>query len=69
MSRFECNCGEFDLDNINYECPRVWRLFSLGFVKGFFQLETSLGKSWAKRLKPENIQELSDLIALLRPGS
>lgn len=46
----------------------VWSMLSSGDTKGVFQLESQLGKSWAKRLKPRNIEELSALIALIRPG-
>ena len=36
--------------------------------RGVFQLESNLGKSWSKKLKPSNLEELSALIALIRPG-
>ncbi|KKK94146.1 hypothetical protein LCGC14_2685780, partial [marine sediment metagenome] len=36
---------------------------------GCFQLESNLGKTFAKKLKPENIEHLSALVAILRPGS
>jgi DNA polymerase III subunit alpha len=56
------------IENINLECSRTWDLISSGNTKGVFQLESRLGRSIAKKLKPENIEQLSALIAILRPG-
>ena len=47
---------------------KTWDLFKEGKTKGVFQLESNLGKSWSKRVSPSNIEELSALIALIRPG-
>src|SRR3954466_2476873 len=49
-------------------CQATWDLICSGRTKGIFQLESSLGKTWAKRLKPRNIEHLAALVALLRPG-
>lgn len=84
MKKFQYSCGcSFDLDdsenfkkiifnpdieNINLECPRTWDLISSGNTKGVFQLESRLGRSIAKKLKPENMEQLSALISILRPG-
>lgn len=57
------------IENINLDCQRTWDLISDGNTKGCFQLESRLGRSIAKKLKPENIEQLSALIAILRPGS
>ena len=53
---------------IDYNSPETWSLFSEGKTKGIFQLESNLGRSWSKKLKPTNIEELAALIALIRPG-
>lgn len=81
---FDCGCkfpildkdGEFpkidfalNLDAINLECYRTWDLISTGNTKGVFQLESRLGHMMAKKLKPDNIEQLSALIAILRPGA
>ncbi len=58
-----------DINSINLDCSRTWGLISDGNTKGCFQLESRLGRSIAKKLKPENIEQLSALIAVLRPGS
>ncbi len=57
------------IENLNLECSKTWDLISSGNTKGIFQLESRLGRSIAKKLKPENIEQLSALIAILRPGT
>jgi len=54
---------------MNYNDKLTWQLFAEGKTKGIFQLESNLGKSWAKKLAPTNIEELSALIAIIRPGT
>ena len=54
---------------IDYNDEKTWNLFKEGRTKGIFQLESNLGRAWSKRLQPTNIEELSALIALIRPGS
>lgn len=53
----------------DFEDKSTWDLISEGNTKGVFQLESKLGSSWAKRVKPRSIEELSDLIAIIRPGT
>lgn len=57
------------LNNIDYSCEKTWRLFAEGKTKGIFQLESNLGKAWSKKVAPTNIEELSALIAIIRPGT
>ena len=52
----------------DFEDKDTWQLFAEGKTKGVFQLESNLGKSWSKKLAPSNIEELSALIAIIRPG-
>lgn len=59
---------KIDYDNLNLRCPRAWELFTKGYTKGIFQLETNLGQSWAKKVQPVTIEEISALISILRPG-
>jgi DNA polymerase-3 subunit alpha len=58
-----------DVDNINLDCQKTWDIISSGNTKGIFQLESRLGRTIAKKLKPENMEQLSGLISVLRPGS
>jgi DNA polymerase III alpha subunit len=54
---------------MDYNDKATWQLFAEGKTKGIFQLESNLGKSWSKKVAPTNIEELSALIAIIRPGT
>lgn len=54
--------------NILPDCKKVWEMLGEGKTKGIFQLESPIGRQWAKELKPENIEQLAALSAILRPG-
>lgn len=56
------------MSKIQLNDQKTWDLFKEGRTKGVFQLESNLGRSWSKKLDPKNIEELSALIALIRPG-
>lgn len=57
-----------DFETINLECERTWDLFKEGNTKGCFQLETQLGQTTSAKVKPNCIQELSDILSIVRPG-
>ena len=57
-----------DVEKINLNCKRTWDLLGSGNSKGLFQLESQLGQSLSKKLKPENIEQLAALISILRPS-
>lgn len=59
---------KIDYENIPEDCPATWQLIQSGHTKGVFQLETNLGRKWAKELAPTNITEMSALVSLMRPG-
>ncbi len=54
--------------DFNEQCPAVWSLFEKGTTLGVFQLESNLAKKYCKELKPEIVEHLSALTAILRPG-
>jgi len=56
-----------DVDNLP-DCPKTWNLLREGKTLGCWQLESYHGENWTKKLAPENIEHLSALGALLRPG-
>ena len=77
--KFDCGC-KFPIENnhvvfnpilesIPLDCKKTWDLLSSGQVIGCFQLESHIGRHFAKLLKPNNIEHLAALIAILRPGS
>ena len=78
MRRYDCGCefheGENglifapEITSIPLNCSATWDLICEGNTKGVFQLESQLGRSLAKQTKPRNMEELSDLIAIMRPG-
>lgn len=55
-------------DIYNFEDSEVWDFICEGNTKGVFQLESSLGRHWAKQVKPKSISDLAALISLIRPG-
>jgi len=69
----KCDCeiesGKFDVKNIPLTCQATWDLISSGYTTGVFQLESRLGMDWSKKVKPQNINELGDLTAILRPSA
>jgi len=80
--KFDCGCKwpilknsengkmpklKIDLQNLP-DCDLAWKIFANGDTKGIFQLESHLGKQWSKKLRPKNMEHLSALGALLRPG-
>lgn len=57
-----------DFARIPEDDKQTWDLISSGLTKGVFQLEKQLGKRYCKEIKPRNIEELSDVVSLIRPG-
>lgn len=78
MRYYDCGCSfeehdkgvifNPDITSIPLDCSATWDLICEGNTKGVFQLESQLGRSLAKQTKPRNMEELSDLIAIMRPG-
>ena len=58
----------FNPINLQFDNDDAWDLICNGRTKGVFQLESSLGRSWAKRIKPRNIEDLAALVSIIRPG-
>ena len=57
-----------DINKLPLTCEATWNLLGEGNTKGVFQLESRFGQQYAKRLKPENIEQLAALTSILRPG-
>lgn len=47
----------------------TWKLIQSGKTIGVFQCESQLVQSWLRKIRPQNIWELSAAIALVRPGA
>ena len=59
----------FNPRKLEFSCNLTWDLICEGRTKGVFQLESNLGRSWAKRARPRNMEELAALISIIRPGT
>lgn len=59
---------EIDLKTIPLDDDKTFELLCSGETTGLFQLEGTGMRRWIKQLRPENIQEISAMIALYRPG-
>jgi DNA polymerase III alpha subunit len=57
-----------NIEALPLDCEMTWDMICEGNTKGVFQLESQLGQSKAKEVKPRTVEELSDLIAIIRPG-
>lgn len=57
-----------DITKVSLNDKATWDLICDGHTKGVFQLETFLGRRWCKKAQPKNIEELSDVISIIRPG-
>jgi DNA polymerase-3 subunit alpha len=51
-----------------YEDPQVWDEVASGHTLGVFQVETTLGTRYAKRIKALTLDDLADLVTVVRPG-
>lgn len=55
--------NHFPLDD-----PKVPPLLEHGYNQGIFQLESNLGKAWSKKCKPQSVEEIAELVAIIRPA-
>lgn len=53
---------------INFSCKETYRILSEGLTEGVFQLCSPLGKSWVKKVLPTEMEHISALGSVLRPG-
>lgn len=61
-----CENGTDSIEN--FEDQKTFTLIGTGNTKGIFQLEKPLGRHWSKAVKPQSIEELADVVALIRPA-
>ena len=59
---------EIDINNIPINDKAVYKMLSEGRTIGVFQLESEGMRDLEKKLKPENINDITALLALYRPG-
>jgi error-prone DNA polymerase len=59
---------DVDLSRIDYHDPQVYQSIQLGDTMGTFQIESRAQIASVKRVKPENLHDLTVQVALIRPG-
>ena len=52
----------------DFNDPATWDLIQKGLTIGCFQIKKPLGRQWCKKIAPESLEQLSAVIALVRPG-
>lgn len=68
MDLAECGEVPFEFEKIPLDDDAIYKELYENNTVGVFQLEAWTTASLAKRIKASNINELSDIIALVRPG-
>ena len=65
----EKSCGKrIDIDQIDYNDPKVLASIGTGKTEGVFQLESGGMKNFMKDLRPQNLEDIIAGISLYRPG-
>lgn len=59
---------DIDFNQLPLDCYETWAAFKEGNTVGVFQLESHLGISWSKNIRPEIIEDISSIISTIRPG-
>ncbi|MGI6095119.1 MAG: DNA polymerase III subunit alpha [Lachnospiraceae bacterium] len=59
---------KLDLQNIDYNDPKVLAMIGSGKTEGVFQLESAGMKNFMKELKPKSLEDIIAGISLYRPG-
>lgn len=59
---------DVDVDALPLDDPATYSLLSRGELEGIFQLESSGMRQIVRELKPSNLEDISSVLALYRPG-
>ena len=59
---------EIDIDKIDFEDPETYKLIGEGHTLAVFQFESDGMQDYLRKLKPQNLEELTAMNALYRPG-
>ncbi len=60
--------GEFNIDNVDMDDAPTYRMLSNGYTDGVFQLESGGMKKTLIQLQPKNIEDITAVNSLYRPG-
>ena len=56
------------VNHLPLDDQKVFDLLAVGYNQGIFQLESNLGKSWSKKCKPTTVEEIAELVSIIRPA-
>ena len=59
---------DFQIDQVDMDDPEVYEMLSAGQTDGVFQLESGGMKKTLVQLRPHNIEDITAVISLYRPG-
>lgn len=59
---------DVDPDQLSLEDPKTYQILANGQLEGIFQLESSGMRQVVRDLKPSNLEDISSILALYRPG-
>ncbi|MCX8055889.1 MAG: DNA polymerase III subunit alpha, partial [Ignavibacteria bacterium] len=59
---------DIDIDKIDFDDPDTYNLISEGHTLAVFQFESDGMQDYLRKLKPQNLEELTAMNALYRPG-
>jgi DNA polymerase-3 subunit alpha len=59
---------EIDIDDLDMSDPSSYKLLAKGELEGLFQVESSGMRQIVKELRPSNLEDISSILALYRPG-
>ena len=68
LKRLKLKKIELDINNINLNDQKVYKLLSTGETTGLFQLESSGMREAIKQMRPNRFDDIIALVALYRPG-
>lgn len=69
LEMVERNTGEkIDIDKIDFNDKKTYDMISKGDTLAVFQFESDGMREYLKRLKPQNLEEITAMNALYRPG-
>jgi DNA polymerase III subunit alpha len=57
-----------DIDRLPMDDPNAYKILAKGELEGIFQLESSGMRQVVRDLKPSNLEDISSILALYRPG-
>jgi DNA polymerase III subunit alpha len=59
---------DIDVDRLPMDDPKTYQILAKGELEGIFQLESSGMRQVVRDLKPSNLEDISSILALYRPG-